>query len=190
MQLDELDGSKTVMQNVKQRFFALRNGVVADTLRRYGSPYRIVFGLNVPQLRELAAVFGPDGELAEALWDNVSTRESRLLAPMLVDVGTFGIGDARRWLRSLTDSAEEADMLCHSLLRKTPFVADLVAEYANSDEARLRYVALRLAFGLLRESVAVGELARKELERNCDRTAMIARQLLDESASLPATGRR
>ena len=33
------------MQNVKRRMFALRNGVVAEALRRGGCPYRIVFGL-------------------------------------------------------------------------------------------------------------------------------------------------
>ena len=33
------------MQIVKRHFFAMRNGIIADTLRRAGSPYHIIFGL-------------------------------------------------------------------------------------------------------------------------------------------------
>ena len=46
------------LQNIKRRFFALRNGVIADTLRRAGSPFKIIFGLNLPQLAEIAAELG------------------------------------------------------------------------------------------------------------------------------------
>ena len=71
------------MQNVKRRMFALRNGVVAEALRRGGCPYRIVFGLTLPQLDEVASVTPHTVTLAQMLWDNDSTRESRLLAPMI-----------------------------------------------------------------------------------------------------------
>ncbi len=39
---------------IKQRLYAMRNGVIADSLRNAGSPYRSIFGLNLPQLTEIA----------------------------------------------------------------------------------------------------------------------------------------
>lgn len=47
------------MQLLKRRFFAMRNGAVADSLRRQGADYRIIFGLNLPQLVDIAREFGP-----------------------------------------------------------------------------------------------------------------------------------
>lgn len=58
------------MQRLKRRFFAMRNGITADALRRVGQPFRVIFGLNMPQLREIAGEFGPDEELARELWAN------------------------------------------------------------------------------------------------------------------------
>lgn len=56
------------MQTLKRRFFAMRNGLLADQLRRAGSKFRIIFGLNIIQLNDIARDYGHDPELAEALW--------------------------------------------------------------------------------------------------------------------------
>ena len=71
------------MQVVKRRFFAMRNGAVADNMRKLGANYRIIFGLNLPQIVEIANETPHDEVLAEALWQIKSTRESQLLAPMI-----------------------------------------------------------------------------------------------------------
>ena len=56
------------MQTVKRRFFAMRNGVIADVLRKGGSPFRTIFGLNLPQIAEIAADTGklPDNNIIHA----------------------------------------------------------------------------------------------------------------------------
>lgn len=181
MNIQSLDSDKSIMQNVKQRFFALRNGVLADILRKSGSPYRIVFGLNLPQLREISSAFGADQDLAEALWANDSTRESRLMAPMVADRAKFGIGEVRRWIASIKGT-EEADILCHSLLRHTGYVSELVSELAESDKALERYVVLRLIFS--RVASAPDEalrLALAEIGRNDALTRTVAAQLKEEA---------
>lgn len=182
MDISVLDSSKNEMQNVKQRFFALRNGMLADMLRQGGSPYRIIFGLNLPQLREIAAVFGANDALADALWANRSTRESRLLAPMVADVNVFSRERALTWLGDLTGALEEVDILCHSLLRKTPYVKTLISELVDSENALMRYAALRLAFSFVNED-APGTLAmaEAELSRGDALTQGVARQLKDEA---------
>ena len=37
-------------QEIKRRFFAMRNGIVADTIRKAGLQDKMIFGLNLPQI--------------------------------------------------------------------------------------------------------------------------------------------
>ncbi|MDE6157359.1 MAG: DNA alkylation repair protein [Muribaculaceae bacterium] len=136
------------MQTVKRRFFAMRNGIIADTLRKAGSPFSIIFGLNLPQIADIAEMTGKDTTLAEQLWSNNTTRESMLLAPMIVEAESFTYDDARRWVLSVP-ALEVADILCHRLLRHLPFAWELAEDLCGSDAPLAGYTALRLAFNLV-----------------------------------------
>ena len=102
------------MQTVKRRFFAMRNGAVADNMRRHVANYRIIFGLNLPQIVEIANETPANATLAETLWKNQSTRESMLIAPMIYPRDEFGFDVACRWV-SEVPTAEVGDVLCHRL---------------------------------------------------------------------------
>ena len=72
------------IQEIKKEFFAMRNGMLGDTLRKAGMPYAVIFGLNIPQLGEIARRAQEDtaerDALARELWADTKVRESRLLA--------------------------------------------------------------------------------------------------------------
>lgn len=136
------------MQQLKRALYAMRNGIVADTLRRGGCPYRLIFGVNLPQLTEIATRFGPSGELAAELAQDSSLRESALLSFMLMPVDTLTIDDARGLVRRVRWS-EDADILCFKVLRHKAFAARLAAELSRSEAPLDRYTALRLYFSLL-----------------------------------------
>ena len=121
--------------------FAMRNGIIADTLRSAGSPFQIIFGLNLPQLVEIANTNGPSKELAQKLWANTTTRESMLLAPMLMPIDDFCIEEARQWAAE-AQVEEVADILCHRLLRHMPYAWQLAEELSD------KYIGLRLAYNL------------------------------------------
>ena len=129
-----MDGDKSPLQAIKHRFYAMRNGIVADTLRRAGAEYRVIFGVNLPQLKEIASDIGYDAVLARELWANVSTRESVLLAPMIMP---------RRWVAS-APSVEAVDVLCLRLLGRMPFAAQIADECLVSDSRLMQYAAMRL----------------------------------------------
>ena len=129
----------------------MRNGIIADTLRNAGSPFRIIFGLNLPQLVEIAGECGKSTELAELLWQNNSTRESMLLAPMLVEEQHFTLNDSLRWIDSIP-SAEVADILCHRLLRKVPYAWTLAEQLISTPSGTWhQYTGLRLTFNLINQ---------------------------------------
>lgn len=171
------------MQRLKRRFFAMRNGVIADTLRRAGSPFSVVFGLNLPQIVEIAADVPPEEApaLAEALWRNRTTRESMLIAPMLMRREDVDAARAESMLRE-SPCAEVTDVLCHRLLRHLPFAAATARSLADAPEPMVRYGALRLMFNLVGSYPAeAAAMARAELQRDSPVTRSVARALLDEA---------
>lgn len=139
--MDDAIASK--IAEVKRRIYALRNGVVADVLRRAGAPYRMVYGVNLPQLRSIAAETGSDCGLARRLWADAATRESVLLAPMVMPPDEFPIEEARQWLAT-APSAEAVDVLCLCLLGHMPYVGQLADEAAAASSPLMRHAAMRL----------------------------------------------
>ncbi len=117
------------IKEIKKEFFALRNGMLADTLRKAGMPYGIIFGLNVPQISAIAKAALNDPEtdrdtLARQLWEDSNVRESRLLACYMFDPATLS-EDAAISLATEALTREEADMLAFRLLRNLPYAEGL-----------------------------------------------------------------
>lgn len=170
------------MQTVKRRFFAMRNGVIADVLRRAGSPFRVIFGLNLPQIVEIATETGHNEELGRQLWENSTTRESMLLAPMLMVPDSFDVAEARRWIAAVP-AAEVADILCHRLLRHMPYAVELAQELARSQVPMERYTAVRLMFNLVGTHPAeAAEVARAVAATPHTLTDRTSAMLSDEAA--------
>ncbi len=119
-----------MLREIKQEFYAYRNGIVADALRKAGMPYKVIFGLQVPQLAEISRQIiariesqnnGNDTiaerrRLAQALWDDRGVRESRLLACYLFDHTQMDRAEAESLLNDI-QTPEERDMLNFRLLR-------------------------------------------------------------------------
>lgn len=184
------------MQTVKRRFFAMRNGIIADTLRKAGLDYRMIFGLNLPQIVEIADTTPHDASFAEELWADRRTRESMLMAPMLYPADEMDASTASRWLAE-APTTEVADVLCLKLLRFIPGAADIAADGITSDSPMTRYASLRLMFNLLNTSASpdssrlglpeprvlaatLHPLVESELKTDTPLTRPVAAQLLDE----------
>lgn len=183
MQIDYLCGVKRteIIKEIKRRFMAMRNGIIADTLRSAGAGYRVIFGLNVPQIVEISRDYGPDAELAAMLWADSGVRESVLLAPMLFPPDAMDLSTALEWI-SKAPSIEAVDMLCLKLLRHCSCAWELVELLAveEGDDFK-RYCGMRLALNCLAHNAArARELAEAEQSRRCPMTAQLAAMIIDE----------
>lgn len=184
------------IQIIKRRFFAMRNGIIADTLRKAGLDYRMIFGLNLPQVVEIADEQPHEASLAEEMWADRRTRESMLLAPMLYPRGEMSGDTARRWLAE-APTVEVADVLCLKLLRYVDGAFGMAVDAMTADRDMTRYTALRLMFNLLtlaptpagREAglpdarelaLEIKPFAEAERQAGCRLTAPVAMQLLDD----------
>lgn len=173
---------KENIREIKSQFFALRNGVIADRLRTAGSPYKIIFGLLIPQIEQIAAKVGQSVELAEALWENATTRESQLLATMVYPIEAFTSDKAVEWARNAA-TTELVDSLCFRLARHLDDAEQLVIKCY--DNWTTRYFALRLAMNLLilrkiSDSDGIAKMAKASLKSGSGREQRVARQIVDE----------
>ncbi|MDD2961976.1 MAG: DNA alkylation repair protein [Muribaculaceae bacterium] len=139
---------KETLKEIKHLFFTYRNGIIADTLRANGDNHKIIFGLNLPQIVEIASKFEKNATLANELWTNATSRESQLIAPLLYPIDEFNKEIALQWIDSIP-SPEVADILCHKLLRYTTYASQLFSELAHTDDRMKQYTALRLALNLI-----------------------------------------
>lgn len=115
------------IQEIKHEFMAFRNGIVADALRSAGQPYGVIFGLQLPQLKEIASKAGKDASLAGQLWEDRNVRESRLLAPFLLEAAEMTTEEAVGMLAG-TRTREEVDILVFRLIRFHPQLTEIRAE--------------------------------------------------------------
>lgn len=172
------------LPEIKQLFYSYRNGIIADCLRKAGDPHHVIFGLNLPQLVQIAQVVGLDANLADQLWRNDSSRECRLLAPMVYPRDEFGQSKALEWASSVR-CVEEADILCHRLLRHLDYAQSLCFQLCDIGTDLSRYTALRLALNLnilskLDDTERTRTMAKAEHKRNCELTTALAISLLED----------
>ena len=168
------------LPQIKKMFYAMRNGIVADALRKQGTPFRMIYGVNIPQLTDIAAQVSHDAATAQALWDDHNVRECMLLAPMIYPQELFDESTAMRWITSAT-TQEAIDILCLRLLRHRPFAYNLAETLTEADSAIERYAALRIMFNLLPSNTDKTKAhAEAEMTREHPATYGIARALLDE----------
>lgn len=113
------------IKSIKHEFMAFRNGIIADTLRKAGSPFEIIFGLQLPQMKQIASQARKDRQLAEQLWADRKVRESRILALMLIPPEDVSFEEALSMTCDLR-TREEADLLPFLLLRNTPHIPEII----------------------------------------------------------------
>lgn len=104
--------------NIKKELRASMNGILSAKMREAGMPFKLIFGVELPRLRNIACEFPQDEELANHLWQQ-NIRETRLLAIMLMPAESFTEEVAETWVNTMV-TAEEAQILAMILLHKMP----------------------------------------------------------------------
>lgn len=169
-----------ILADIKKEFYTYRNGIVADALRKQGSPYKFIFGLNLPQLTEIAAHLEQSVEFAKLMLNNYTTRESQILASLILPKGIVDLRFALEWI-SKCKSQEAIDIFCLKQLSDKNLISKITDECCNSESDLMRYAALRLMFKILPDNTQYAkQYAAKELTKNNQLTRLAAMQLINE----------
>lgn len=137
-----------ILRNTRKQFFAFRNGIIADSLRKNGDPHTMIMGCQMTDVAQIASTIQPGKEIAEAFWADTKHRECRMIAPMLYPATDMDRDTATAWAKS-AECEEIADVLCHRLLRKLPFAPELAAQLQCAQEPMAIYTGFRLLLNLV-----------------------------------------
>lgn len=129
-----------MLKDIKHQFMAFRNGVIADTLRKAGMPYPIIFGLQLPQISQIAKGLEKSLPLARELWADRNVRESRLLACYLFPMELLD-REAATDMAADVITREEADILAFRLLRNHPQSREIAESLEAMDNPLPKYAA-------------------------------------------------
>lgn len=156
-----------MIQKIKKEFFAYRNGIIAEQLRDAGDPHTMIMGCQLADIIAITSHYEKNAALAQALWDDVNHRESRMAATMLYPTEEFNTGTAIVWCQSV-ESMEIADVLCHRLLRHLPYAKELWKQLRVCNKPLVQYAAWRLLLNLLlmnrvEKSTEIRVMTEKEL---------------------------
>lgn len=124
--------SKNTLSEIRHQFFSFRNGDLAESLKRNGAPFKTVFGLLLPQIKQISEKEGKNKQLASELW-NEDCRESRLLAIYIFPPEELNLNEAENLVKGLKTS-EEAEILPFVLLKRLPYAKDLLLMETQSDD--------------------------------------------------------
>ncbi len=130
------------VREIKGMLRLFMNGVLSQSLREKGLKYRLIFGVELPRLREIAAGYEQNHELAQALWKE-DIRECKILAAYLQPAESFDAELADFWMESVHNT-ELADYLCMALLRRLPYASQKAFQWIASDNRIEAYTGFRL----------------------------------------------
>lgn len=147
--------SQETLKEIRKEFFAFRNGIVADKLRKAGDPHSMIMGcllvdvVNI--MRQASSTMGDNAtraQVAQELWNDANSRECRLAAPMLYPAEQMDLEMALQWCGSV-ESVEIADNLCHKLLRNIKDSDTLFRQLISQDKPLVKYTGYRLLLNLI-----------------------------------------
>lgn len=116
-----------VLRDIKTQFRLAMNGVTSKSMRDKGMDYKLNFGVEVPRLKEIAAKYEKNHQLAQALWKE-NVRESKILAGMLQPVNTFYPEIADIWIEDM-HYPEIAELTCRNLFSYLPYASEKAFEW-------------------------------------------------------------
>lgn len=124
MQSQDNEQVTTDLRKIRRLIAASMDGVTAEKMRQNGIDYTKNFGVALPRLREIAAMFTADTQLAAELW-KTDSREAMIIALMLTPGNSTTVNEAERIAEQLPNN-ELVEIAATELFAKMPNVAEFV----------------------------------------------------------------
>ena len=142
------------------------NGMVSQSMREKGMEYKLNFGIEYPRIKEIAAGYEPDHELAQGLWKE-NIRECEVLAGLLQPADTFYQEIADIWIEGM-DYPELAEYTVMNLFQRLPYASEVVFRWMADEREMFQLCGFLLMARLLMKGEKLNERAEAEfLDQAC-----------------------
>lgn len=154
------------IKDIKSKFRLFMNGMVSQSMREKGMEYKLNFGIEYPRIKEIAAGYEPDHELAQALWKE-NIRECKILAGLLQPADTFYPEIADIWIEGM-DYPELAEYTVMNLFQRLPYASEVVFHWMADEREMFQLCGFLLMARLLMKGEKLNERAEAEfLDQAC-----------------------
>ena len=154
------------IKDIKSKFRLFMNGMVSQSMRKKGMEYKLNFGIEYPRIKEIAAGYEPDHELAQALWKE-NIRECKILAGLLQPADTFYPEIADIWIEGM-DYPELAEYTVMNLFQRLPYASEVVFRWMADEREMFQLCGFLLMARLLMKGEKLNERAEAEfLDQAC-----------------------
>ena len=154
------------IKDIKSKFRLFMNGMVSQSMREKGMEYKLNFGIEYPRIKEIAAGYEPDHELAQALWKE-NIRECKILAGLLQPADTFYPEIADIWIEDM-DYPELAEYTLMNLFQRLPYASEVVFRWMADEREMFQLCGFLLMARLLMKGEKLNERAEAEfLDQAC-----------------------
>ncbi len=169
------------LQHIKRALRGVMNGPVSSSMRSKGLAYKVIFGVELPRLQQMAEELPHTFELAAALWKE-DIRECRLLAGMLMPVERMDAELASLWVEQMRFQ-EEAECTVMHLFCRAPWASSKAFEWIAREEEMFQLCGYQLLARLFMQGATPSE---RDTEEFLDQAATA---LKGESSATRAAGK-
>jgi len=173
------------ISEIKKLLRLRMNGLTSTVMRNRGLNYQLNFGLDAMSIREIAARFEPNIDLAERLWSD-TVRECKILATLLYPKTDFSPEKADEWLKNCF-VPELTEQLCFNLLQYLPFASHKAIEWVECNNADTKSAGYILSLRLLLQYKSISGLesvmlfAKKDMHSNDYRLKQTSKRFFERA---------
>ncbi len=136
----ELDST---IAEIKRKIRLSMNGIVSEQMKNSGIVYKNNYGVSILRLKEIAAEYGKNHDLAQRLW-GLGIRETMILATLIEPIEKLTYEATLKWIEEFnqTEIVEQATM---NILSKLDFFDKLAIECIDSETTWMQITGFTLA---------------------------------------------
>lgn len=154
-----MDTHETIKE-IKGQFRLFMNGVVSQSMREKGLDYKLNFGIEVPRIKEIAARYEQNHELAQALWKE-NIRECKIMAGLLQPIESFYPEIADIWVEDM-HYPEIAELTCMNLFQHLPYASEKAFEWMADERTYFQLCGYLVLTRLLMKKALLNERSEAE----------------------------
>ena len=148
------------IKEIKSKLRLYMNGMISQSMRDKGMDYKLNFGIEYPRIKEIAAEYEPNHELAQALWKE-NIRECKIMAGLLQPTESFYPEIAEIWIEDM-HYPELAEYTVMNLFQRLPYAPDIVFRWMADDREYFQLCGFLLMARLLMKGMKLDEQKEDE----------------------------
>ena len=144
------------LQEIKRSFRLYMNGPAAQSMRQKGLNYKLIWGVSLTDLKEIAKEYAPNAELAQALFQE-PIRECKILSILLMPIKDLQEHTAEVWMNQI-ETQELAEIFVLHLLQHEPYANTLAWRWMESNRPLTLLCSFNLVGRLFTQGVRPTEM--------------------------------